>query len=599
MSRDRLLPSVLSRIHPNRVIPQYAIGVTVLMMAVSVALLDVERIAKLASAFLILMFVLANVCVIVLRETGSKWYAPTFRSPLYPGMQIFGVLSGLAVILAMGWLAVASVVAMMAFGAAFFFVYGRKRAPERLGALQRFGKRDDILKTGKHRAPSNVFPPESTSDTEVVVSLFDPSPPEPLVELSAALAEGKPVGVFYVKEVPEQVDPDALYEPSPMDRAIERRTRHMASQVGAEVSFETVFCRDVRSQVYEFVDDIQPKWLLFEWQSQGHDAVWVRNPLAWLFSHLPCNVAVFKDAGVRVFEKILVVADATRHDRLLARTADLLADMVNGEVTFAGFAPEEASNEERNTVEQYQAALVKMVRSPARSLVISGKERLEAMVVLTASHDLLLLEEPLFQPFYSHFTRDFEDRLVDLATCSVLRLRIPHEPEFGEDIERPPLPSGTEMLASCFDEALIQTGLQVERKRDVFATIASLYQSIHGGSRRDVETALWYRERQQPSNIGGGLALAHATIDGLESPHLGLMLLEEPVNWHVQDSPMVDIVLFCVGPSPDHHTFEVLRPTVEQMAQSGEFVEALRATVAGTPAEVREVLMRFVRAQPE
>ena len=62
------------------------------MMALVVIYVDVIKIAKLASAFKITMFIAVNACVIVLRETGVQWYKPTYKSPLYPLTQIFGIM---------------------------------------------------------------------------------------------------------------------------------------------------------------------------------------------------------------------------------------------------------------------------------------------------------------------------------------------------------------------------------------------------------------------------------------------------------------------------------------------------------------------------
>ncbi len=53
-------------------------------------LLDVEKIAKLASAFQLLIFALVCLAVIVMRESRIESYDPGYRSPGYPWMQIFG-----------------------------------------------------------------------------------------------------------------------------------------------------------------------------------------------------------------------------------------------------------------------------------------------------------------------------------------------------------------------------------------------------------------------------------------------------------------------------------------------------------------------------
>ena len=75
--------------------PIPAILTTSGLIALAIIYLDVVKIAKLASAFKVLMFIFNELSVIVLRETNAQWYNPSFRSPLYPYVQIFGILSGI------------------------------------------------------------------------------------------------------------------------------------------------------------------------------------------------------------------------------------------------------------------------------------------------------------------------------------------------------------------------------------------------------------------------------------------------------------------------------------------------------------------------
>ena len=72
--------------------PVSAILTTSTLIALAIIFLDVIKIAKLASAFKVLMFIFNELTVIVLRETNAQWYKPTFKSPMYPYVQIFGIV---------------------------------------------------------------------------------------------------------------------------------------------------------------------------------------------------------------------------------------------------------------------------------------------------------------------------------------------------------------------------------------------------------------------------------------------------------------------------------------------------------------------------
>ena len=143
MSRDHLLPRSLRKVD-GKGTPILGILVTAVFIIVVILFLDPLKIAKLASAFQLLMFSLLCISVIVMRETKLNSYDPGFRSPLYPWLQIFGVISCLAIIVVMGWIPILFSTGIVVVGVVWYFAYARKRV-ERYGAIyhifERLGKK--------------------------------------------------------------------------------------------------------------------------------------------------------------------------------------------------------------------------------------------------------------------------------------------------------------------------------------------------------------------------------------------------------------------------------------------------------------------------
>ena len=54
----------MGKIHAKYLTPVVTIIMTCFLMAMVIIFLDVEKIAKLASAFMVMMFILVNACVI-------------------------------------------------------------------------------------------------------------------------------------------------------------------------------------------------------------------------------------------------------------------------------------------------------------------------------------------------------------------------------------------------------------------------------------------------------------------------------------------------------------------------------------------------------
>ena len=87
MSRDRILPAFLGRVNGRFGTPHHAILVTGMLMIASIAFLDLLTLVKIASTMKILLFLLENLAVIIMRQSGIQHYRPTFRSPCYPWIQ--------------------------------------------------------------------------------------------------------------------------------------------------------------------------------------------------------------------------------------------------------------------------------------------------------------------------------------------------------------------------------------------------------------------------------------------------------------------------------------------------------------------------------
>ncbi|MCZ6734697.1 MAG: APC family permease, partial [Planctomycetota bacterium] len=97
MSRDHLVPGFFHSLGKHGA-PKYSIYITVAAILVFLVLLDPTRIAKLASAFQLLIFGLICLAVIVMRESHIESYDPGFKSPLYPWIQIAGIAAPIWII---------------------------------------------------------------------------------------------------------------------------------------------------------------------------------------------------------------------------------------------------------------------------------------------------------------------------------------------------------------------------------------------------------------------------------------------------------------------------------------------------------------------
>jgi amino acid transporter/mannitol/fructose-specific phosphotransferase system IIA component (Ntr-type) len=128
MSRDGLLPPVISRTNRRFGTPDVAIGVTSLFMVSVIAFLSIEDLVKTASSMMLFVFMLDNLSVVVMRHSGLQNYRPTFRTPFCPWMQIIAIGVYVFLIFEMGTIPLVLTAAFAVLASAWYFLYAAKRA---------------------------------------------------------------------------------------------------------------------------------------------------------------------------------------------------------------------------------------------------------------------------------------------------------------------------------------------------------------------------------------------------------------------------------------------------------------------------------------
>ncbi len=133
MSRDHLVPPAFKKLSKKN-IPLYALIITVALILAVLIFLDPMGIAKLASAFQLIMFALVCLAVIVMRESKIEAYDPGYRSPFYPYLQLIGIIVPFFLIFKMGTLPLVFSTGLLILGILWYFYYGRNRV-DRNGAI--------------------------------------------------------------------------------------------------------------------------------------------------------------------------------------------------------------------------------------------------------------------------------------------------------------------------------------------------------------------------------------------------------------------------------------------------------------------------------
>jgi basic amino acid/polyamine antiporter, APA family len=125
MARDNLLPSIFSRVSVRLKTPVFSILMTSLFMILCIVFLNLEQLVKVASTMKLLLFAFVNLSVILMRESRIVSYKPTFKSPLYPWIQIAGTLAYIFLIVDMGVLPLSITGGFFLLSLIWYFLYSR------------------------------------------------------------------------------------------------------------------------------------------------------------------------------------------------------------------------------------------------------------------------------------------------------------------------------------------------------------------------------------------------------------------------------------------------------------------------------------------
>ncbi len=582
MSRDNLLPSPLSQLHKEYLTPVFATLLSAATVALAVLFVDIGNIAKIASAFGIIIFMGVCATVIVLREVGPKWYRPAYRSPLYPITQVSGILACMLLLFVLGPVGILAAVGIAVPGTMIYFFYGRPRA-QRKGVISLRGQRKELLKLPTMEMPAVDLLDE---DARVVVALFGGErTPELLVEHAAALAEGGSVQVVYLSEIPEQTVLDADRN-NPKIASVQRRIAAVAEAKDIEHHFRAIASRDIVKTVFELSNQVHCQWLIMDWGGRSKYSFTITNPLGWLKSHLPCNLAVYRDIGVRYFRQILVYTEPGPHDALIATTADRLATEHNAAITFIRFLGEDATEEELQSEQAYLEQMALFTREATTTKVLRGRVEIKTIAQFSAGYDLLVTSEPKAS-LLGQVLGMQQNALTDAVACSVLRLQTPRVETHRSLATQKP--ADKIQLSDLLQHDCIRAKMPKRKKDSLFEEFAEVFaEAIPELSAAETLSALLERERSQNTAVGHGVALPHATLASAKRTYLGVFTTEEPMDYQAPDGEGVSVFFVTIGPPSERQTHLHLLAMVSTLVLKTELLELLDG--AQTPAHIVKAL---------
>jgi amino acid transporter len=379
MARNALAPLFLAKIS-SRSTPAYSIFVTGAVLLVLIAFVPILELAKLASAFQLIVFSLINLAVIAFRESHLDWYQPSFKSPLYPWTQIFGIVGAMILLTQMGIVPIAGAILIVAGGILWYRTFGQSRASRESASLDALRIRDtERLVTMTERA---LAQPGAAHVLVLSWQGMKRKRLRAILQIAADLTRAG--GQIDVSRMDRSGSGDDREE-----QAWALEIKAIAEKVGVEIN--EVFPCAIREDQQKRVTDHDVDLLLAEMPSNVRaNKPFVRD-LRWLRDNSECDTILFRNRGLDQIDKIVIMGSGGPYDVLKISLADRIAQRENASIRFVHVVNEEATGAQVESISEYHARLHEMIDLPTESRIEPAEELVDTLARLSRGANLVIL----------------------------------------------------------------------------------------------------------------------------------------------------------------------------------------------------------------
>jgi amino acid transporter/nucleotide-binding universal stress UspA family protein len=366
MARRGLAPAVFSRVGTRSGVPVLSLVLTGALLLGLVAFLPVFELAKLASAFQLLMFAMINLAQIAFRSSKLWWYRPKFHAPGYPFVPVAGLVACLVLITQLGLQAILGAVGIIVGGVIWYQIYGRSRA------IKESAFRESVRQQGMAR----------------------------LLELTA-----------------EALDEDArrvavIAAGQGVDSSLLRVGRPLA---GSEPGSELVDFLEAGPGLGEKLDHYSPDLVVasvVEQDTRSLDQLPHDRDVVLLSGRVPGEI-----------NRIAVLGSGGPFDVLKICLAAKLAEQEDASIRFVHVLDTNASRAQVRSLEKFHSELAELVPVPSESMVIESDDLMAALREAVDDADVAIIGAPPGR----HLFTDLIDRIIHDLAIPVLVVRVAEE----------------------------------------------------------------------------------------------------------------------------------------------------------------------------
>ena len=383
--------------------------------------------------------------------------------------------------------------------------------------------------------------------------LQDPVPQDwdPLharVPLARLLAPASEVRVVWIEAAPSQAPQGISLERNAWVRS---KFANASQGLTPRPTFEQVSALRPEEVLRARAADPAANWVVMSWRSPSP---WrsLLCPLARFMSAPPANLALYRplpgEAEDAPFapKRVMVLASRGPQDEALFEVAARIASCSGAcTVTAVYLAAQDATPRTLLGIYDYHAG-ISSDGCAFEVEVVRASRHLEGILEAASRHDLLVLGSPGAPS--SWLRPQLEDEVARAATCGVLQLKAGSGSGSSFDVSAQ---RGSPRLSEVLDFVEVVPDARFASKQELIAEVSRRFSEELGGriSSGSLRRALWERELEESTRLANGVAAPRrSSFESLDRVHLGLWILNTPLDFDSSEGEQVDLCFVLLGP---------------------------------------------------
>ncbi len=415
MGRDNLMPRILTRINSVTKTPDRSISLIGVIMLALILFFNLEDIAKLGSTFNILIFTLINASVLILRKADPEWYRPRFRSPLYPLVQIVGIIGSVIFIPFMGLAPSIGALAFIIFGISWYYLYGRGEAqPE-------YGLRTAVTNLREKAASQlalKTYPAPSRPSWKLLVPIWSTQVPSQLLLLSGYVARyyNERAQLVYCAELPPQTPPSAAERSDKECPDLGIFLAPLDEDIESHFEVAVLYTHSRSAAFIDFATEHEVGLAMMEWPPDAAPLHW---ELHSILRDMPCNLAIFVARPLQSLRSILVAASPTSNE-LKLQIAGAIASESGAEVAVLSVYPPNTQEMDKEDLERQIRKAENLRGVPVTVKTVKSGDVTVAIADESRKHDLLVMGSAPIASWLRPPFGALVEEVIDSTECCIL-----------------------------------------------------------------------------------------------------------------------------------------------------------------------------------